>query len=363
MNINFKKEIIKVFIILDNNSSGILTKSHKDYDGNVLYSGFTWELWKQIESNLKEKYDFIVTFSKNGEDNYEKFVNFVYKQKYDIVIGGFNHNSMRQRLVDFTYPFIIDANTILYKKSEGILTNFKSVLFSSNAKLLLFLLIAGCFFGVLLYFFDPNRVKNLNISFENHKKYLLRSILTGISTMLGEMGYLSENSSLSYLGIILVVFIMIVAYIFALFFQASITKTLIEQQQDIINKNNIRNFMLLGSDGDDSAKKIGRYTNKIKFIKNKTLKEMVTILLNNEDKYDGLILSYCNGIEFIKKHPSLSMTLSFGYEPQSFIINPKKKYFLKDVNIIIAKLKFTLKLKKMCGTYFENIDGIPICKL
>jgi ABC-type amino acid transport substrate-binding protein len=363
MLIEFRKERVKVFIILDTNNTGITTTVNKDYEGAPFYSGFTWEIWKQIESRLKDKYDFIVTFSKDGENNYPQFVKDVYNNKYDIVIGDFNHNSKREKLVNFSYPFMIDANTVLYRKTEDIWYNLKSVIFSSNFKLLIFLLLTGCIFGILLYFFDPNRVKNLNISFENHKKYLLRSILTGISTMLGEMGYLSENSSLSFLGIVIVIIIMVVAYVFALFFQANITKTLIQQQQKFLNKDNIKNKRLIGIKGHDSVKKMERYTNTVKVFENKTIEEMVDMFLKNEDKYDGLVLSYCEGLSYIKKNTNLNMTLNFGFEPQSFIVNQKKQTLLKDVNIIISRLRFTLKLQRMCHTYFDNIDGLPICKL
>ena len=252
---DFKKERVKVFIILDTNDTGITTTMRKDYEGKPLYSGFTWEIWKQIESELKNKYDFLVTFSKDGENNYNKFVQNVYDNKYDIVIGDFNHNSKREELINFTTPFILDANTILYIKKENIWTNFKYVI-SSNLKLVIYLLIIGCIFGFLLYYYDPNRVLNLKISVENHRKYLLRSVLTGISSMLGEMGYLSENSSLSLLGIFIVTVIMLIAYVFGLFFQANITKTLIQKQHNLLNKDNIKNARLIGIKGSDSVKKI-----------------------------------------------------------------------------------------------------------
>lgn len=359
---DFKKDRIKVFIILDTNNTGITTTMRKDYEGKPLYSGFTWEIWKQIESELKGKYDFLVTFSKDGENNYNKFVQNVYDNKYDIVIGDFNHNSKREKLINFTTPVILDANTILYIKKENIWDNFKYV-FSSNFKLIMYLLIIGCIFGILLYRYDPNRVRNLNISFENHKKYLLRSVLTGISSMLGEMGYLSENSSLSFIGIFIVITIMLIAYIFSLFFQANITKSLIQKKYNFFNKDNIQNSRLIGIKGNDSVKKIERYTNKVKVFENKSIKEMINILLENKNKYDGLVLSYSEGVKYIKKNTNLTMSINFGFEPISFIVNQKKQSFLKDVNIVISRLRFTLKLQSICHTYFDNIDGLPICKL
>ena len=81
------KPTIKVFIIIG--SSLTTTNKTIDIEGNALYSGFTWDIWKKIEESLKDKYNFEVSFSPEKSSNYNIYVNDIATGKYDIAIGSF----------------------------------------------------------------------------------------------------------------------------------------------------------------------------------------------------------------------------------------------------------------------------------
>lgn len=360
---NSNKELIKVFVVLGSDKSLVSTQRKKDIHGNNYYVGFIWDIWKKIQFELKDKYNFKLFFSELDDQNYDKFVKDVENSKFDLVLGLFNYNGIRERIVDFTTPVLISSNSILYQKKENLVTDVKAVFNETSIKLLLYLVIFGTLFGFSLYFLDPGRINKIQETSLNKKNFLLRSIVTGISSMIGQTGFLTEHTSLSISGIILVIFILIIGFIFVLFFQGIITKTLLKKSGFIINKNNIQKYKFIGYKGDDSVRKIKRYSARIKLFSKKSHSEMVKLYLDNQDKYDGFVISYINGIRFIKENSNLTMSSDFNLEPQSFIINQKKIYFRTDIDIVISNLKYTLKLQKICQSYFGNPQDVPVCKL
>lgn len=363
-----KKEKVRVFIILGPEMSATTVTKIKNSDGSFSYTGLLWDIWRNIRGKLEDKYDFQVLFSFLTENNLNNLVKDVYNEKYDIVINSFNFNNDREKLINFTVPFMIDGNSILYNKKKNI-TNEITAVFSSNAvKMILYGLITGCIIGFLLYYFDKSRYINLKNSIKiNKSQYLLRTIVTGISSMLGQTGFLSENVSLNISNVVLLVFMLLISFVFIMFLQASITKTLIDNKATYFNRNNIKNYKLIGLDGSDVVAKIERYGVDIKTYKNKTTDELVNIYLNNIDKYDGVAMSYCMGFNYTIANHNLTLSdhfgKGFGYEPQSFIVSKKKIQLLEDVNLVINNMRYNLKLPGLCHKYFGNVNNVPVCKL
>jgi ABC-type amino acid transport substrate-binding protein len=359
-----KKKKINVFIILGTEKNNLTVTRRKNSVGKYFYTGFLWQIWQNIKHSLQHKYDFQVLFSSFNNNNYQDFVEDVYNKKYDMVIGSFSHNSKREKMIDFVEPFVIDATSIIYEKKESIVSDFKTVIISSTGKFIIYLLAFGCIVGFILYYLDDQRYINLKKSIKiNKKTHLLRTIVTGISSMFGQTGYLSENVSLDIKNVIFVICILVSSFVLILFLQASITKILINKKTSVFNKNNIKNYQLIGWTGDDNVTKLNRYGANIKLFKNKTADEMIDIYLNNKDKYDGFIIQYCAGYHYTVSNPKLVLSTMFGYEPQSFIISHNKKYLLEDVNIILNEMRFTLKLQTLCQSYFGDIEHVPVCKL
>ena len=155
---------------------------------------------QKIEESLKDKYNFEVSFSPEKSTNYNIYVNDIATGKYDIAIGSFFNTKWREGKIDFSSPILIDANSILHQHETSIVSNLQTVLLRAGT-LILYLILMGIFFGILLYYIDPKRIKQFPY-FKNSKYlFFLRSIVTGVATMFGEMGFLVENPSLNIPGI------------------------------------------------------------------------------------------------------------------------------------------------------------------
>lgn len=360
-----EKPKIKVLIILGNSLT--TTKKTVDSKGNITYSGFTWDLWEKIENALKSKYDFEVIFSPEKSTNYNLYIQDVHLGKYDLVIGSFINTKWRESKIDFTTPILIDANAILHEYNTTLLDDIKTVLIKTS-KLIFYLLVLGIFFGTLLYLVDPDRIKfqrYTQLGLKKKSKYLfyLRSIVTGIATMFGEMGFLAENPSLSIKGIVLIVFIMTIAFIYIMFIQAEITTVLINQSKRKITNDTIAHKKFLGWSSDPVPQKLKRYGANIDLQENISMKNMVKKYLDNKDTYRGIALPYCFGHKYLKQYPNLTLSTGFGNEPSAFVVSQHKQQLKEDVNAVIIDLKTRLKLQQMCQSYFGDVQDIPVCSL
>jgi len=128
------KPTIKVFIIIG--SSLTTTNKTIDSEGNPVYSGFTWDIWKKIEESLKDKYNFEVSFSPEKSTNYNIYVNDIATGKYDIAIGSFFNTKWREGKIDFSSPILIDANSILHEHETSIVSNLQTVLLRAGSLIL-----------------------------------------------------------------------------------------------------------------------------------------------------------------------------------------------------------------------------------
>jgi len=354
------KPTIKVFIIIG--SSLTTTNKTIDSEGNALYSGFTWDIWKKIEESLKDKYNFEVSFSPEKSTNYNIYVNDIATGKYDIAIGSFFNTKWREGKIDFSSPILIDANSILHEHETSIVSNLQTVLVRAGS-LILYLILMGIFFGILLYYVDPKRIKQFP-DFKNSKYlFFLRSIVTGIATMFGEMGFLVENPSLNIAGIILIIMTMTIAFLYIMFIQAEITTVVINQSGKSINHNNIGHKTFLGWKSDPVPQKLKRYGANIELHEKISVDNMIKKYLNNKNKYRGIVLPYCFAYKYMIKYPTLRLSTDFGNELGAFVINPTKQIFKEDVNNVIINLKTTLQLQNICQVYFGNIDNVPVCSL
>ena len=82
---NGEKEKIRVFVMVGPKTSGIVT-SFKDVLGKRVYSGFAWDVFKEITQleQIKSKYDFEFIFSEFGKNNYNQSIKDISNGKYDI---------------------------------------------------------------------------------------------------------------------------------------------------------------------------------------------------------------------------------------------------------------------------------------
>ena len=360
-----EKPNVKVLIILG--KSLTTTKKTVDAKGNATYSGFTWDVWEKIEDALKDKYNFVVEFSPETSTNYNLYIRDVSIGKYDMVVGSFINTKWRESKIDFTTPILIDANAILHEYNATLWDDMKVVLYKTS-KLIFYLLVMGVVFGTLLYFVDPKRInfqrtKEFGLSKKSKYIFYLRSVVTGIATMFGEMGFLAENPSLSIKGIVLVIFIMTVAFIYIMFIQAEITTVLINRTKNKITNDTIGHKKFLGWSSDPVPQKLKRYGAYIELQENISMKDMVSKYLGNTDIYRGIAIPYCFGHKYLKQYPNLTLSTGFGNEPSAFVVSQHKQRLKEDVNAVIIDLKTKLKLQQMCQSYFGDVQDIPVCSL
>ena len=354
---------IKILVIVGN--TGTTIKKTKNNNGTITYSGYTWDLWQKIIPKFKNKYKFLYFYSDktgDGSTNYNKFCELVNKGKYDMALGTFHHTSFRENIINFSTPINIDFTSVIHYPQSSIIDDIKLIMYPI-VKLIVCLIIIGILFGIFLSYIDTDRTNLLK-----GNKYRMRVILTTISSMFGEMGYLTENASLTYKGIILVIVIMIISFILVMFTQGEITKILILENSGKITFKNVYTKKLIGFKGYASVEKIKRFNNNITTFefKEKTniddTERLLKKYMDNTDKYDGVILSYCRAYPFLQKYPDLIYS-NLGNEPCSFIVNKTKTTFLKELNSYVMILKQNLELKRICQSHYGTDQESSVCSL
>ena len=87
-------------------------------------------------------------------------------------------------------------------------------------------------FGIL-YSLDKHR--KIYQTTKGKNSFIFRSIITGIATVFGEMGYLAERASPRPKGLILSAIIMVIASFFLMYVQGEITNTIVKHEINLVN--------------------------------------------------------------------------------------------------------------------------------
>ena len=358
---NYEKNTIKVLLIMGNDGSYFNTTKITSLDGDEIYRGFNWDIWNKIQERLQDKYNFEIIESSISKD-YDRFVDEVSNGDYDIAISGFTHTSIRQDKVKFCIPHAITSNAVVYKYKPVLIEDFKDIVFILF-RILIYLIIIGLFFGIILYIFNPSR-KSYSKRLEKNKfLFLLRSIVTGIASVFGEMGYLAERAALNIHGVIITTIIMASCFILIMYFQAEITKIMLTRDNKAINHYNVSKLNLIGHANNADAIKIKVYGANVEQIENLSSKELIDYYLKNSDNYDGCILPYHEAFRYTKEYDGLEYSADFGNEPCSFIVNKENDILFHDINKEISRLREEKVINNICISYFGDIQNIPICSL
>ena len=357
-----EKELIKVFVITGPETSGIVTYE-TETNGKKSYSGIAWDIVEALKKLPEfEKYKFEYTFSEPGYNNYNETVDWVSTGKYDLGLATYMQNKTREHKVNYTVPITIDAFAVYHYSDTSVTEVFKDVLFQIGY-LILILIILGIVTGILLFLVDPNRSKATNI--KSRKVFLLRSIMTGISTFFGEAGFLFENSTSSIKGLIAVSIVMLIAVIFLQFMQAEITSLLIDRKMGKgISPTEIKIKPVLGHEGYAHTTRWEENGGLVERHKGKNNTDLLEIYKKNPDKYLGVVLSYYDGYPFIDLHPGITASV-FGNSPSCMIYNPNKLRFGEDLNKGLLHIRATKEKQKICRSYFGSDDpnAPPACTL
>lgn len=364
-------------------------KQKKEYK----YTGYIWDVWNILSKKLEDRYNFKYTFLMTK--SIDEIIDRVSNGENDLCVGAFNRTANREDLVNFSAPVILDANSVIYRKGTyDEASEFANLVYQMRYHLFA-ILTFGIVFGLILFLFNSGRSKHLTQSKikGKTKNYLFRSIITGISSIFGEMGYLAERSTLNIKGILLVILLMAIASIFLMYIQAEITNILVKKPNYSITQENIKGKRLLALEGSNAAEELAKYGAQIDLVAQKryrgglgklkvqktklrkkdtqsSIEQMIEIYMKNTalnqtdykntKRYDGCAISYLDGYPYTKQYP-LSISPDFGYYGDGFISSQKNLDLNEDINIAISELKDSLELQKICRNYFGDRKQVPIC--
>jgi hypothetical protein len=346
------KPLIKVAIITADTSPALVRRI-KDSSGKWVYSGLSWDIWLHMLPELKKKYRFTYSFFNTSQKDYGDMINAISKGEYDMCISNFFRTGKRHKIVDFSEPLWIDANAVLHKTQVRMHSDIMSVI-DKLIKPISLLLLLGIIFGVILFFTDPARTLHSKRLRKSGRLFFIRSIMTGISTMFGEMGYLTERSSLKISGVIATIIIMILAMTILMYLQAKITHVLLTESSNVINEDNIKYSNLLGLEGSVILGILGDYGGTTTPLKNATIKDAVDEYLKNPDKYDGVGLAFTDGYEFTRLHKDLILSKGFGSQPNGWPIRKGLVEFKNLLDESINTMKNKRELKGLCRKWFSS---------
>ena len=352
---------INILVILGLYDDGVNTLRTFNKETNKHYNhGFIWNIWKSIEHNLEDKYIFNYHYTDPHKNpNYNQICKDIHNGKYDLCLGLFKRSIEREGLINFCAPLIIDANTILYKESNHSIFRVINVI-KQVWHYFIFLLLLGLLFGFVLFVFDKER----SIFMTKHNStyhFAIRSIMTGIASVFGEMGYLAERCSLSIKSLIICTLIMMIAFIIIMYIQGEITNILVTQNIADVNKSNIKSKPILGEKGNAILLQLEKQGAKIDNV-DKDYDEIIEQYLDDSNKYLGVGISYADAHPYLNKYP-VKAALGFGFYSSSFIISHRLNMLREDINYYISHLRDNGELQKICHSYFGNIEDVPMCTL
>ena len=353
------KPTMNVFIPTDEIINGDKVYRKKLKNGKYITSGFLWDIWTSIKKKYENKYEIIETFGYDKKAKYSTFISDTKKSKYDLVIAPFVHTANREKIINFSLPIYVDSLSISYSKKTTIFDDFKNVLYKSG-KLLLGLIVLGIISGILLTVFDKKRGKWLPQIKNNKNKFAhpMRNFITGFAAVVGEMGYLAENTGLTISGLTLSIILMIFSFITVMLVQAQFTRLLIDTKHDSYNFDK----PLLSLQGYAAANKIKNYGGVIISKPGHDIYDMIKEYNNNVDKYGGIVLLYGHMSPYTNLIKNYKVNLNYGHELCSFIVNEKRNDILEDINIEITRLKNSGNLKHICNKHFTG-NLKPLCSL
>lgn len=353
--------LINVLVLVGSESEKF-TKVHMEPDenGKMVPVGYNWDLFEKVREKLSDRYKFLVTYSDISHSDYAKWVEQVASKKYDMVVGAFMKTAHRETVVNFSTPTILDATSILHKQQDDLLNDVRKIMMKA-IHLIGYIIVIGIAMGVILYFGDPKRAgryQNLK-----GKEFFLRSVITGIASVFGEMGFLSENTSLKSIpGALLTVFMMIVSFLLIMFTQAKITQKMLELDSTY-HPNNVRDKTFLIFRGDPVKEEFEQYHAKLKEVDSDTSEQLVDYYLEHEKEYDGCIMPYADAYFFQRTRTGLHISSDFGYFTSHWIFNKGKANLLEDINATLLLLKESGELKTMCTSKLGGDWQVPICSL
>lgn len=303
------------------------------------YTGIVYDIWKAIKLKLQDKYEFDETFIKTY--NFTKQIKRVQLGEFDMAVVALTTNYKRSRMVSFTRPIYINQQSILTYEDQSYISYFFKVAVQLFLPPLILLLILGIVFGIWLYHAEPER------GFK-------RSLYSSIASMFGEMGFVSENSSLRMYGMIVAFIIMTVSYYFTIFLQAATTEKLIQfRRAQEITVDNLHEKRLLYPKGSGYGRAFKSLGANVKSVNTTSVEELKKKIIAEKGQWDGIAIPFMTGYMYQDENFKLNKT-NFGLNEQAFAVKMDETVLLRDLNVAITRLQDTYEIKRIYNYYYGD---------
>lgn len=324
--------------------------------------GILYDLWKKT----KEKYNLNAEEIFLNENRFEKDIDdMVVQQKYDALFIPAYVNKERINKVNFTRPFMLNKLAIAYKPKKSLFTSFFSILFSTVLPPIGILLLIGLSLGYLLYLFEPIRGKR-------------RALLSTVASMFGEMGFVSERSSLQYGGMFIVFLIMFASFYFTIFLQAAtvdkfsesvdsyeITKDTLKGKKILTTKdstyvNILKKFGAIPVEKDSIDEVVETYMSSINQTNLKNVRNRMMLITN--EKYDGFMFDYETTYRKAKENGLVLTSDNLGHNEIAIPVTKSNTRLLDMINKTIVDLQDNDEMKSICRKYI-NEERAGYCEI
>ena len=281
--------------------------------------------------------------------------------EYDLVISNMQLTPQRVNLVNFSQMIIINKHTILHYPRLNFFKTIKRIVIDIALGPIFILLAIGILLGFILQMSEPNRYK---LSGVKQKYGLRRAITSVVASLFGESGFLTENTTLRYKGLLIVLFILMISFFSVMIIQAFVTKKVINLSDSMIyDKYNIKNKKILCPRGNATGIYIKRYGANVEYIDG-TIAEVLKIYKENKDKYIGVALDYYDAIHHKDNNNNFVVSKSdFGYVGAHYIGNKKYKTLIDDINDVLLDLQYNMDTYHICKEFMNSDDDTHLCNL
>ena len=331
-----------VYITTDNNGKKKIT--------GVLYDAWILVLDRLLEKGIYDEVEMVLF--KKDEISGDDAIALIKEHKLDIIIGSYTVTDTRARIVNFTRPVFLNKIAYGYLPSQNKLGDFFLIFIKYFVPPMVILLLVSIIMGIIVNIYSPRQSR-------------LVAIWQTIASLLGEAGYMSErltdkyktNSSMGYISVFIV---MIIAFYFGIYLQATVTNALHYMQTSMASftpdELNGKSMLLYKGYGNEGAH-WKEYGMKVKLVDPD--KDIVMEYLRDTSSYVGYSLDYEQLLASIRNHPDknlLASTYNYGLEELAFPIVKNNLKLLQEINNILIEIQSEGKTLKICKSYITQRD-------
>jgi ABC-type amino acid transport substrate-binding protein len=345
---NITKKKLKVGLII---SSPYIIHNTFNINGNKdgtngtvsQYTGLVYDIWQQIKAINNFDIDQEIPL----EPDYNNAIKRLNDGEFDILVGNLWIFKDRAREALYSRPLFLSKIVIAYKPKLNKYGIYYELIKKNYIMPIFIIFVIGIILGSLLYYAEPERG-------------FTRSVWTTMSSFLGEMGFLFEESKLKFSGMFIAFIIGIIAFYYSLFLQATTTSDIIHEfdktELSVDNLKYKRFAMPKNFDIGNILKKYNINYDSVDVSPDK----IAEFYLQNTDKYDGYLSEYESIKNDIKQYNDIKISSQiYGYEENTIAVKETRDNYdlLNKINYSISILQENDNIKKLCARYFGNDDS------